>query len=199
MADVAVWRLGRAFILGVLGAAAAASCGGETDSDVNEDAPAGGKATGGSAASGGSQSGGVSSGGAPSGGSTATFGGSSFGGGSFGGAPSLAGAPGTGGATGGNTATGGAKATGGAASGGAVSSGGSSDAGAGGSGADIPDDSCFEGCEVAPAGNPLCGEESFTWVCFGADGVDKFNVPECGPLATQVPRFCCSKDFRPCE
>lgn len=201
-----MWRLGRAVILGVLGAVATANCGGESKTDVNEEVVTGGKSnsaggvgTGGTGTTGGAATGGAK----PSGGTVSTFGGS----------PSTAGMPATGGsgtggksaggatATGGDSSASGGSATGGRAAtvGGRAAMGGRPGMGGNGTGgnAELPDDSCFEECEVSAAGNPMCGE-SLTWVCFGAE-TQTFNTPECMALPTQVPRFCCTRDFRPCE
>ncbi len=193
-------RLGRALAYGVVGAVMVAGCGGNSKTDVNDEVETGGKS---------SSTGGAGTGGAATGGTKANGGTLS----TFGGSPIIAGAPaGTGGAaSGGSKATGGDAATsGGSESGGEAStSGGSATMGGTGSGeagaasggsggsAELPDDSCVEGCEVAPE-TPLCGEERFTWVCFGG-GSQVFRTPECEDPGTQVPRFCCSKDFRPCE
>jgi hypothetical protein len=208
MAAAEMWRLDRAVIFGVLTAVATANCGGESKTDLNDQVGTGGKSssagapgTGGAATGGAKPTGGTAMGGAKaSGGTVSTFGGSL----------STAGMPATGGTTGGKS-TGGATATGGepSASGGSATGGaavmggraamggrpGTGGDGTGG-GADLPDDSCLEGCEVA-AQTPLCGER-LTWVCFGAVS-EKLQVPECEDAATQVPRFCCTRDFRPCE
>jgi hypothetical protein len=198
MAAAEMWRLDRAVIFGVLTAVATANCGGESKTDLNDQVGTGGKSssagapgTGGAATGGAKPTGGTAMGGAKaSGGTVSTFGGSL----------STAGMPATGGTGTGGKSTGGATATGGAAvmGGGAAMGGRPGTGGDGtGGGADLPDDSCFEECEVSAAGNPMCGE-SLTWVCFGAE-TQMFNTPECMALPTQVPRFCCTRDFRPCE
>jgi hypothetical protein len=200
MAEVAMRRLGKALVYGAFSAVAVASCGGESKTDLNDEVETGGK----SSSTGGETTGGAATGGVKASGGTV---------GSFGGSPVIAGAPtGTGGASsGGSKATGGAVATsGGSESGGKAAMGGrapamggraAGEAGAasGGRGGseELPDDSCVEGCEVAPE-TPLCGEERFTWVCTGG-GLQVFRTPECEDPGTQVPRFCCSKSFRPCE
>jgi hypothetical protein len=213
MAAAEMWRLDRAVILGVLSAVATANCGGESKTDVNEEVVTGGKSssTGGVGTGGAGTTGGAATGGAkPSGGTVSTFGGSQ----------STAGMPATGGTGTGGKSTGGATATGGdssasggsatggraaamggraAAMGGGAAMGGRSGIGGDGMGGngDLPDDSCLEGCELAPQATPLCGER-LTWVCFGTVS-EQFNTPECQDAATQVPRFCCTRDFRPCE
>jgi hypothetical protein len=221
MADVAMRRFGRTLVYGAVSAMMVASCGGDSKTDVNDAVETGGK----SSSTGGRATGGAATGGAKAnGGTVSTFGGSPI----LAGAPSGSGGASTGGskATGGEATASGGSESGGEAStsggeastsggeastsGGSAPTGGSTsamggrasgEAGApsGGSGGreEIPDDSCTEGCEVAPQ-TPLCGEERFTWVCFGT-GSQVFNTPECQDAGTQVPRFCCSKDFRPCE
>jgi hypothetical protein len=215
MAEAEMRRLGTALMLGLMAAVATSSCGGESKTDVNEDVVTGGK----SSNAGGAGTGGVqATGGAASGGTKASGGTISGVGGSL----VQAGSPATGGAATGGASTGGSKATGGAspASGGTASGGmapmmggraslggrastmggrASTMGGGGGMGGavDLPDDSCLMDCEVSAAGNPMCGE-SFTWVCFGGD-TQVLDTPECMALPTQVPRFCCSRDFRPCE
>jgi hypothetical protein len=217
MAEAEMRRLGRALCLGVLGAVAAASCGGEAKTDVNEEVATGGKSSqsggtgvGGAAAgvaTGGAQpKGGAAAGGAKaSGGTVSSFGGSLV----NAGAPASGGTGAAGATTGGSTATGGVStASGGADTGGrAAAMGGRASMGGrpstmggrdgSGGGTDLPDDSCLMDCEVSAAGNPMC-EERLTWVCFGG-GNQVFNTPECEALPTQVPRFCCEPDFSPCE
>jgi hypothetical protein len=183
---------------------------GETSSDDHDYDGAGGSAviSGGSKpTAGGSSNGGTSTGGSTSGRSStggAAAGGVTTGGSSSGGR-AASGEAGADTSTGG-TSTGGTS-TGGATSGGISGSGAAGDTSLAGSDAggatSLPDASCVVGCEVAPL-STACDQAlpgGLSWVCFDPVPASLTLLRDAGciDLFTQVPRYCCSAEFAPCE
>jgi hypothetical protein len=67
----------------------------------------------------------------------------------------------------------------------------------------LPDASCVAGCEVSPLSTACTSmaSHSVSWGCpeIVTESLRLLRDAGCVELATQVPRFCCDVDFRPCE
>jgi hypothetical protein len=112
----------------------------------------------------------------------------------------------TGGISTGGTSNAGAT-SGGRASGGTSGGGDAGDTSVAGSDAggttSLPDDLCVAGCEVAPLSS-ACDQAlpgGLSWVCFDPTPTSLALLRDAGcvDLFTQVPRYCCSAEFAPCD